>query len=85
MVFMNSTILTLELSKEQSYDEKSEYFHFSVNIIIIKHRYWATIMILKDISIIKGLRYIPNFITKSQKQTILSIINSHPWCNRLRR
>ena len=42
-------------------------------------------MILKDLTLIKGLKYIPNFFTSSQKQTVLSIINSNPWCDRLRR
>lgn len=42
-------------------------------------------MILKDVSLIKGLKYIENFLNKTEKDKLLTVINSHPWCHRLRR
>lgn len=47
--------------------------------------YFIIIMILKDFSLIPGLNYLPNFINKSQKDRILSVIGNHSWCNQLKR
>lgn len=42
-------------------------------------------MILQQLPIIAGLRYIPNFITQSDKLRVMAVVNSNKWCNRLMR
>jgi hypothetical protein len=33
----------------------------------------------------QGFRYIPNFVSDCEKQQLLKIVMSNPWCSRLRR
>ena len=49
--------------------------------------YWQLylIMLLRNLEKIKGLKYIRDFITGSEKERILAVINSNRWCDRLRR
>ena len=42
-------------------------------------------MILRQVSIIQGLKYYPGFLNSQLKEKVLSVINSHPWCHRLKR
>lgn len=42
-------------------------------------------MILKDLSLVPGLCYLPNFISQHQKTALLSIIAHNSWCNQLKR